>query len=102
MPDNEKMNMQKDKKEKIVLRILSICAVTIWVPVVCVKLLVDDAMMIERCLNGLLLGVLCGGGLGAYTLIANRKYKLVMVNVLGFLSLVPVCLLLLLSVVLVF
>lgn len=50
--------MKEDKKEKIILRILSICAVTIWIPFVCVKLLVDDSMMIERILNGLLLGVL--------------------------------------------
>ena len=92
--------MREDKKEKIVLRILSICAVTIWIPVVCVKLLVDDSMIMERIFNGLLLGVLFGGALGVYTLIANRKYKLILVNVLGVLALVPVCLFLLLSVVL--
>lgn len=94
------MNMQEDKKEKIILRILSICAVTIWIPAIYVKLLIDDSMMIERSLNGLLLGVLWGGAIGVYTLIANRKYKLVMVNVLGILALVPVCLLLVLVVIL--
>lgn len=38
--------------------------------------------------------------MGVYTLIANRKYKLVVVNVLGILALVPVCLLLVFVIVL--